>query len=187
LNGRPVIQHVLNRVAQAVPFEAITVATSQDASDDPLAAYLKAMGVSVFRGPLEDVFARFQLCLKTFPCPWFFRVCADSPLLDGKLFPRMLEERQRDIDLITNVQVRTFPRGQSLELINAETFARIDPATLAADEKEHATKVFYSRPEHFRIVNLVSGDPELAKQSYVVDTIDDLRRLEGLPLPELSL
>lgn len=176
--GRPIIRHVVERLSQAVPRDRIVVATSTDASDDPLAAYATGLGVAVFRGPLENVFLRFRESLSSFPCGWFFRVCADSPLLDPSLVNRMLSERARDVDLVTNIQRRTFPRGQSLELVNSATFAEIDPGTLSEEEQEHATKVFYTHPERYRIVNIVSANPKLAEQSLAVDTIEDLRRLE---------
>jgi spore coat polysaccharide biosynthesis protein SpsF len=43
-HGRPIIRHVLDRVARALPEVPRTVVTSVEASDDPLAAYLEALG-----------------------------------------------------------------------------------------------------------------------------------------------
>lgn len=188
LNGQPIIVRVISQIAQTLPQEQITVATSTEQSDDPLASYVQQIGVSVYRGPLDNVFERFQLCLREHPCAWFFRVCADSPLLDHKLLKTMLQYANDDrTDLVTNVQVRTFPRGCSLEMINSETFARIDASQLqSADQKEHATKVFYDHPEDFEIINIESGDPELAKVSWAVDTLEDLLRLERTMFAERS-
>jgi len=188
LNGQPIIVRVISQIAQTLPKEQITVATSTEQSDDPLAFYVQQIGVSVYRGPLENVFERFQLCLKEYPCSWFFRVCADSPLLDNNLLKTMLRYANDDrTDLVTNVQVRTFPRGCSLEMINSETFARIEPSQLqSADQKEHVTRVFYDHPEDFEIINIESGDQELAKLSWAVDTLEDLWRLERTMFPERS-
>jgi spore coat polysaccharide biosynthesis protein SpsF len=187
-NGQPIILRVISQVAQIVPAAQITVATSIEQSDDPLASYVQRLGISVYRGALDNVFERFQLCLRENPCSWFFRVCADSPLLDSNLFKTMLRYASDDrTDLVTNVQVRTFPRGCSLEMINAATFARIDPNQLqSADEKEHVTRVFYNRAENFEIINIESGAPELARESWAVDTLEDLLRLEGTMRPEPS-
>src|SRR5262245_39785809 len=188
LNGQPIIVRVISQIAQTLPKEQITVATSTEQSDDPLAFYVQQIGVSVYRGPLENVFERFQLCLKEYPCSWFFRVCADSPLLDNNLLKTMLRYANDDrTDLVTNAQVRTFPRGCSLEMINSETFARIEPSQLqSADQKEHVTRVFYDHPEDFEIINIESGDQELAKLSWAVDTLEDLWRLERTMFPERS-
>lgn len=178
-NGRPIIANVISQVAQVIPKDLITVATSTEESDDPLVYYVTGIGISVYRGPLHDVFERFQGCLRKFPCEWFFRVCGDSPLLDVESLKTLLRyASRRDIDLVTNVQVRTFPIGHSAEMLNSSTFAGIDLGRLSPKEKEHVTKVFYNNPEEFRIVNIESDDPGMARISYAVDTLEDLIRLE---------
>jgi spore coat polysaccharide biosynthesis protein SpsF len=180
LNGQSIILRIISSVAQVIPLKHITVATSIEQSDDPLAAYVKELRVSVHRGSLDNVFERFQSCLGEYPCDWFFRICADSPLLDTQLIESMSSHAHGNADLVTNVQHRTFPKGLSLEMINADSFGRIDPAQLNTEEREHLTKVFYNHAASFNIVNIESGDPDLAKLSYAVDTLDDLFRLEGI-------
>ena len=85
-----------------------------------------------------------------------------------------------DVDLITNVYPRTFPKGQSVEMLRAETFAAIPADLLTAEEQEHMTKYYYNNPDRFRILNLDSGNAELGQISFVIDTIEDLRRLEEM-------
>ena len=181
LNGRPVIAHVISRVAQVIPSDQITVATSAEQSDDPLACYVRDIGIAVYRGALNNVFARFRLCLEEYPCTWFFRICADGPLLDGALLQTMLTYSDRmDVDLVTSTFPRTFPVGKNAEMLNSMTFAAIDLNRLTPEEKEHLTKVYYNHPTEFRIINIESKDPGLAEKSFAVDTLEDLRRLEGI-------
>jgi spore coat polysaccharide biosynthesis protein SpsF (cytidylyltransferase family) len=183
--GKPLIAHVIGQVTQAIPATALVVATSEESSDDPLASYLRELSISVFRGPLENVFRRFQLCLEEYPCTWFFRVCADSPLLHSGLLTAAMAYRHRlDLDLITNVFPRTFPKGQSVEMLRAETFAAIPADLLTAEEQEHVTKYYYNNPDRLRILNMDSGNAELGEMSFVTDTIEDLRRLEGMAIDD---
>ena len=176
LSGRPIIAHVIDHVSKVVSADGIVVATSTDQSDDPLACYVRHLGFQVFRGPLENVFRRFHLCLREYPCRWFFRVCADSPALDIRLLRQALamcvEPR---VDLITNVFPRTFPKGRSVELINAESFYTLGlDREMNREEKEHVTKVFYDHPSEFMILNFESGDPSLINKSFAVDRPEDL-------------
>jgi spore coat polysaccharide biosynthesis protein SpsF len=90
-----------------------------------------------------------------------------------------------DIDLVTNVQIRTFPIGHSVEMIKSATFARIDSSQFTPEEKEHVTEVYYNHSTKFRIMNIESADPGLAKISFAVDTLEDLFRLEKAPHPEV--
>ena len=184
--GKAVIARLIDAAAAAVARERIAVATSATAADDPLACYVRELGVAVFRGPLENVVERFQGCLSAYPCDWFFRLSADSPLLDPALLQAALRYGDaRDVDLVTNVFPRTFPKGQSVEMIRAATFARIDAPRLTPQQQEHATQVYYYHPEIFNIVNLESAEPKLAETSYAVDTLEDLIRLEHLCSQEL--
>ncbi len=181
LNGRPVIDHVIARVAEVMPRENIVVATSSNPGDDILARHFGPSGVSVYRGPLENVFERFRLCLKKYPAPWFLRVGADSPLLDANLLKHLLGYRHRsDIDLVTNIFPRTFPVGLSLEMVYAKTFSAINPESLSAEEQEHLTKVYYRNPQKFRILNVESCNPDLAAMNFSVDTPEDLERIEKI-------
>ncbi len=180
-NGRPLIAQLLSRLEQAAPRARIVVTTSTDPTDDPLACYIHQLGFAAHRGALDDVFGRFRACLQEFPCDWFFRICADSPLLDVGLLTAMLPlTAEGQPDLITNVQKRTYPKGHSVELLRARSFADLDPARLSADDKEHVTRFFYQHPTEFVIRNLESGNPALLNQSFVVDTLEDHRRLQEL-------
>jgi spore coat polysaccharide biosynthesis protein SpsF len=181
--GLPLIAQLLARVQAILPTSQITLATSSHHSDDPLACYMRQLGVQVYRGSLTDVFGRFRGCLRENPCDWFFRLCGDSPLLDVGILQRMLPYVVRsDLDVVTNVQKRTFPKGHSVEMIRSEPFAAIDGSRLTDEEKEHLTQFYYNHPNEFHILNVESGDTELARRSFVVDTLDDYRRLQQLVL-----
>jgi spore coat polysaccharide biosynthesis protein SpsF len=180
LAGRPMIDHVLERCGGAFGADRVVLATSREESDDALAAHVRALGANVFRGDLGDVVARFQGCLAVYPCEWFVRISADSPLIDPRLIARVADRREPGLDLVTNVRPRTFPPGQSVEVINARRFAAMDVATLTEEEREHVTLVFYNHPERYRLRNVASRDPLLAQQHLAVDTREELQAVEAL-------
>jgi spore coat polysaccharide biosynthesis protein SpsF len=177
--GQPIIWHVVQRIAAALPEVPVVVATSGEPSDDPLAAYLGSRGVACHRGPLADVFGRFRTCLAEFPCDWVLRVCADSPLLEEEMLRRVVDARAEGVDLVTTTLRRTFPRGSNAELIRADSLTAIDERQLTAHDREHVTPFFHRNADRFRIINVESGDPGRAALSVAVDTIEDLARLEG--------
>ena len=178
-NGVPILTCVIERLSEVIASDRIVVLTSTDQSDDPLVSYMENVGICVYRGPLKNVFERFQLCLRKYPCSWFFRICADSPLLDNAILQTMLiKSGELDVDLITNVFPRTFPKGQSVEMLNADTFASIDPNNLTWTQQEHVTKIYYEKPENYKIINLESSGKGLSTINLSVDTIEDLYRLQ---------
>ena len=179
------IIRVLGQVSKAVPLDKVVVVTSQNISDDPLAAYLGSIGISVYRGPLENVFARFQDCLKQFPCDWIARVTADSPLWNPSVYSLMKDTFKDDgaIDVVTNVFPRTFPKGNSLEIVKASVLASVDVTNISQYFKEHVMPLFYSDPDKYKIVNIESNSGDQSNLDYCVDTMDDLRRLENFQEP----
>ena len=180
LAGRPLIAHVVERCGAAFGADQVVVATSIEASDDVLAQAVTRLGCLVFRGELDNVLGRFQQCLRQHPCDWFVRISADSPLIDPRLIARIAEQRAPQFDLVTNVQQRTFPPGQSVEVVRSECFAAIDAAALTAEEREHVTLAFYRAAGKYRIRNVAAREPGLERQSYAVDTPEDLRAVEAL-------
>ncbi len=184
--GKTLIQHVLATVGKVLSPDQIIVVTSREASDDPLVAHLRAVGVNYFRGPLENVFERFRLCTLENPCEWILRISADSPLLDERVLRAVITySRHANCDLVTTIFPRTFPRGQNAELIRVSTFMALDQSQLTVEDREHVTQFYYRHPERFCIVNVASGNPQLAESNLAVDTLDDMQRLEQLSPEDL--
>jgi spore coat polysaccharide biosynthesis protein SpsF len=178
LAGRPVIAHVVERVAQVLSPSAITVLTSTERADDPLALYAGELGIDVYRGPRDDVLARFVGCLEDHPCDWLLRVSADSPLLDPALLNALLEVPRAGVDVVTNVFPRTYPKGQSAELVRAGALRALALRELTDEAREHVTQGFYENPDDWTIVNLTAPPGTDSEYGLAIDTLDDLRRLE---------
>jgi spore coat polysaccharide biosynthesis protein SpsF len=174
--GEPVVLHVVRAAAEAVGAENVVVATSEETSDDPLAAYLASIGVVCFRGPRNDVLERFRLCARAHPSTWVLRLSADSPLLDPNVVRAVVDAVSDDVDVVTTA-LGSSAHGTNAELVRSSALLAIDPAEASTEEREHVMPFFYSRPERFRIrpVEVEAGG------AATVDTVDDLRRLEAAP------
>lgn len=192
LAGRPLIAHLLMGLEKRIPKDRIILLTSDDATDDPLALYVKnILGFFVFRGPLENVAFRFQSALRSHPCHWFVRISGDSPCMDAELIQWMLEKISKignELDLLTNVGRRTFPPGESVEIVRTRIYEETRVSEWTAEEREHATTYFYHHPDRFRIRNVSSSDPSHISRRLVVDTLEDFQRLDAIlkTSPELA-
>jgi spore coat polysaccharide biosynthesis protein SpsF len=181
LAGRPPLQYVLERLERCREVDAVVVATSVEASDDPVAQWCEQRGTHVHRGPLDDVAARFGEVVERYALDAFVRVTGDSPLLDQALVDRgaaLYREGGRDV--VTNVFPRsTFPSGQSLEVVGAEPFGRALARMTEPDEREHVTRYLYRHHHDFRIENFLAahddGDLDVS-----LDTEEDARLIEAV-------
>ena len=177
--GRPLIAQVLERFRELDLYSRVVVLTSVDTTDDPLADFVaNRCAVPVFRGELDNVVARFQSALAEYPCEWFVRISGDSPLIDGSLVRAMMRLSDRSCDVVSNVVRRTFPPGQSVECVRSDVFRALNSNELTSDQREHVTKVFYDRPDRWRLRSVICEDPAWANVRMVVDNLDDLRALE---------
>lgn len=183
--GFPLIEQMLKRFEGSALQGRIVVLTSDHRTDDPLADFVEnRCDTAVFRGALDDVVARFQSAMKAYPCAWCVRLSGDSPLMEAALVERMLGFTSSEFDIVTNVSRRTFPPGQSVECLNTATFMSLSSGELSSDQREHVTKVFYDDRGKWRIRSVVSQEPAWQAQPLVVDSLDDLKRLEkGVELP----
>jgi spore coat polysaccharide biosynthesis protein SpsF len=178
--GRPLIAQVLERFREYDLHSRVVVLTSVDSTDDPLADFVaNRCRVPVFRGDLDNVVARFQSALAEYPCEWFVRISGDSPFIDASLVQAMIEFSDRDHDVVSNVVRRTFPPGQSVECVRSDVFRALDSNDLTPSQREHVTKVFYDRPDDWRLRSVICDDPKWAGVRMVVDHLDDLRALEA--------
>ena len=83
--GQPMIARQIERLRRSRRIGRILVATSAEASDDPLAEALAGIGVEVVRGPLNDVLGRFLVALDLIPdAEVVLRLTADCPLADWR-------------------------------------------------------------------------------------------------------
>ena len=177
LDKKPVIKHIIDRMKTVGNVEKVVVLTSLEESDDPLVAYLEKIGCLYFRGSLDNVFERFLSALKIFPCDYFARISADSPLINSALLESMLHYAQENNnDLISNVVERTFPKGQSIEIIKSKIFSSVDVSFLENGDCEHIFPYFYRNKKNYKITSIKNSIDE-SDINLCVDTLEDLRRL----------
>jgi len=156
--GKPMLQYLLESLAHCQMVSDVIVATSMEKSDDILSDFCEQRQVRFFRGPLDDVSLRFVDIIKAFNLDAFMRIGGDSPLFDYVLADEAATMfRHRSCDLVTNVFPRSFPKGESIEIVRAEMFLKAYPLFDQQDDFEHVTHYFYRNSHMFNIHNFSSG------------------------------
>jgi spore coat polysaccharide biosynthesis protein SpsF len=176
LLGEPMIGRQVERLRRARLIDKLVVATSTDPSDDPLAAYCESLGLSVFRGDLNDVLGRYRGALAEDPdAKAVVRLTADCPLADPALVDHVIEHHHAaGADYTSNtLGTRTYPHGLDTEVIRPD--ALIEAAERASDpyEREHVTPYIYRRPGTYRLAG-VSRQESLAELRWTVDFPEDM-------------
>jgi spore coat polysaccharide biosynthesis protein SpsF len=179
--GQPMIARQIERLARSARIDRLVVATSVDPTDDALAGWGEGAGVSVVRGPLEDVLGRFGGVVRAHPqATTVLRLTADCPLADPGVIDALVDRRlAAGADYANNVTPeRTFPHGLDAEAMSPEALLAAEAEAADPYEREHVTPFIYRRPDRFRLATL-TREPSLAHLRWTVDLPADLAFVRG--------
>ena len=157
IRSEPLIWYLLESVFQCELVSDIVVATSKNARDDAIASYCEQQNFMCFRGNELNVASRFYELVVSHRWDAFVRISADSPLLDHRLIDQAISmSASSPCDLVTNIFPRTYPRGQSIELLRTETFLKGYSQMFTVEDLEHVTPFFYCHASDYTIQNMAS-------------------------------
>ncbi|MEI6289180.1 MAG: glycosyltransferase family protein [Chloroflexota bacterium] len=203
IGGKPMLQHVIERVSLAKTLQLVMTATSTDSADEPIADYCAANGIPCYRGSLHDVLDRFYQASKWQNARTIVRITADCPLIDPVLIDQAVQlvtnsDSSHNFDFTANrlppPYHRTFPIGLDVEVC---TFAALERAWRESKEtfhREHVMPYLYEGVElaakagnistgtslrGFRI-GMTNHTSDHGSQRWTVDTPEDLLFIEQI-------
>lgn len=178
--GKPALQYLVESLRRCDCLDDIVVATSIKPSEKPIIDLCGKIGVKYYRGDLLNVAKRFEEVLNKYDFEAFVRVSGDSPLLDHELVVKAVEIfRKGDFEIVTNVLKRTYPSGESVEILSAEAFRRGYGLMKDPDDLEHVTKYFYKNSGKFKIFNFESSE-NLSSIDLSLDVENDLGVIDSI-------
>lgn len=182
LMGQPMIFHIIERLKKVSLFDDIVVATSDRASDLPVAAIAGECGVSCFRGDEEDVLARYAGAVALTKADVVVRVTGDCPLID----PVTSAETVRyflsgNFDYVGAGVGSGFPRGLDTEVLTAAALLEAHKSATDRPSREHVTYYVYSHAERFRLGEY-GAPPELRRPGWrlCVDEENDFQLIREI-------
>ena len=190
LNGKPVLQRLIERLRLCTTVDDIVVATSDAPGDDILAQWCQDFGVHVFRGSEDDVLSRVVEAHKSVHTDIVVEITGDCPLTDPQIIDMGVETfLAHDADYVSNCgRLLTWPMGQYVQVFPLKLLEDINRTIRDTAVHEHVSLYFYEHPELYRLIDLVA--PQRWKQPtwrMVLDYPEDLifinevyKRLEPL-------
>jgi spore coat polysaccharide biosynthesis protein SpsF (cytidylyltransferase family) len=180
LCGKPMLEHVIRRVALAETLDAVVVATTVASADDVVAELAVACGARATRGSVTDVLSRFVLAAEEHDADVVVRVTSDSPLVDPALVDRLVRLRVSEgADYASNELPPTYPQGYDLEVLTAECLRRLDAEAVMDYHREHVTALLREHPDAYRVTNM-TNERDLSSIRLTVDVPADLDRIRTI-------
>ena len=159
LNGAPLIERLVESLSQNQHQLPVIICTSNEKSDDPVESFCLEKNFNYFRGPLNDVALRFIQASEYFDLEHLIRISGDSPWFHVGLVDRIFETYNNSkADICCNIQPRTFPKGQSLEMFSVHLLKRFYPE-MSIEDREHVSPIFYRHADHLSLKNIEFHTP----------------------------
>jgi spore coat polysaccharide biosynthesis protein SpsF len=177
LGGRTILARCVSRLQEsAVP---VVLATTERPEDDQLEEEAERLGVRTFRGPCEDVLARFVQAARALQVDYVVRATADNPFVDIAAPARVLA-----LIAATGADYATetgLPVGAAVEAVTVDALVRADRVATDPSDREHVTTLI--RRDHSCFHPVERRAPAALRRpdlSFTVDTaehLDYMRRL----------
>jgi len=179
--GRTMLDHHLDRLAATgVP---VYLATTTNATDQPLLDLGERRGLGVFRGSETDVLARFIGCAEAFGLDAVVRVTSDCPLIDGAVVRQGIDEYAGAGDpwvYVSNAFPRTYPRGMDFEIFSVEALRDAQAHATAEYQREHVTPYLYERHNPRTTMRNIARTEDASTYRLTLDTPEDYTLLKTL-------
>jgi len=181
ISGKPMLEHIVERLLQVKKANKIIIATTVNKSDDKIVNLAQAMRVNYFRGNENDVLGRYYDAAKKFHLDVIVRITSDCPVIDPHLIETMLKDylEGKKIDCFSNALKRTYPRGLDVEIFSFQVLAQTEKEAKTKYQREHVTPYIYGHPEIFKVVQK-KYDKNYANYRLTVDTKEDLELIRKI-------
>jgi len=174
LLGKPMLARQIERIMRSNYIDRLVVATSDESSDDAIEALCGTLGISCFRGSLDDVLDRFYQAAAREEADHVVRLTGDCPLTDPEVIDNVIHEHLvKHNDYTSNCINPTFPDGLDVEVIRYETLKEAWNNADLKSQREHVTPYVYQHPEQFKSSNYYHHGENLSHLRWTVDEPGD--------------
>ena len=170
--GIPMIELLLNRLAQAKQVDRIILATSQDPRNQVLVDHVRGLGYEVYQGSEDDVLDRYYQAACIVKPETVVRITGDCPLADPEIVDHaIIEFHQSNVDYLSNVSPPTYPDGLDVEVFTFKALAKAWESAKQPYEREHVTP-YLTESGKFQLLGINHTEDQSNKR-WTVDEPDD--------------
>jgi len=181
IEGKPMIQQVLDRLSSCKNLDITGIATSIEPSDDILSSYCGQHGINCFRGSLNDPLDRYLKCALHVKAGIIVRITGDCPLIDPSMVDQAVARfKQLNCDYLTNDSREQLAcSGFDVEIFTLDTLRRVNKYC-EDKEREHVVAAhIFNNYQRFDANHLMNASWTYT-QKLSVDTEQDLEKVRRI-------
>lgn len=176
VSGKPLLDHVLGRLALLKFPVKVVIATSLQRQDDVIAQYCLNMGLALFRGSETDVLNRYFECASEYDFKHVVRLTADNPFTDIEELQHLIQQHLTQSNDYTH-SFGFMPLGVGAEIFTFAALERSAKESYDPNHREHVNEYILENPSLFSVGRL---EVPMAKQRpdlrLTVDSEEDYQR-----------
>jgi spore coat polysaccharide biosynthesis protein SpsF len=180
LHGKTLLERVIGQAKKSSSVDEIWLATSAEPEDDLLEIAGRRLGVSVYRGPLDNVLQRFDETAEQSGADILVRITADNPLVEPSFMDQGLAAlRTQGLDYVGMEHV---PYGTGIEVFTRLALIQAAQDAISDYEREHVTPYILNHPEKFNMIKLQPELKHLQREDVrlTIDTMEDYVKMYKL-------
>ena len=150
-------------------------------SVDVLEELFEDRDIKIYRANLEYVDKRYLDCARQYSLDYFVRVCGDRPFQCASMIDEQIRQAvSGKMDLVTHAYPRAVPPGLTVETFSTRSFENALDMMSSPSQREHIADIYYEHPSRFQILSTFPNVGKNESLNLVVDTAEDLERLNLL-------
>lgn len=178
IEGKPLIEHMIDRLKMAKIPESIMVCTSTHRDDKILVNIAERNEVKWFTGSENDVLRRFIEAAEAIAADIIVRTTGDNPLTDPVHIDKMIKHHIETGAEYTYVE--GLPEGTKPEIISVSALKKCWELADNPGYSEYMT-LYFKNSGMFKVAKM-TADPEVSRPNYrlTVDTPEDLKLMREI-------
>lgn len=155
--GKPMLQHLVERLRRVKSLDRIVLATTDRHTDDELAAFARRQEIACFRGSEDDVMGRVLGAAESVAADVVVEITGDCPIIDPDIVEETIQLFLRSgCDYASNNYAPSYPDGMDTQVFAVATLRRSAAMTQDVLDREHVTLHIRRHPELFSHAELVA-------------------------------
>ncbi|HBS47698.1 TPA: hypothetical protein DEO28_05040 [Candidatus Dependentiae bacterium] len=149
IDGKPMLQFMVERVKRAKLVDEIVVATTINKADDCVVNLCEKMGIKYFRGSENDVLQRVLEAHTFFNSNLIVELTGDCPLIDPNIIDKVIQVYlNNSFDYVSNSHLRSYPDGLDVQIFSKNILKEISEKKLTEEDREHVSLYIYRSGEY---------------------------------------
>lgn len=175
LSGKPVLEHIVDRLKICKNINEIVVASSTHKSDNEIEKFCLKKEILIYRGSLDDVLDRFYQAAKIHNADAILRITADCPVIDPQVVDIIVNSfKKNSVDLCG--LSGNFPDGLDCTIFTFDALEIAWHKATLKSEREHVCPYIENNQDIFNVLPVELFN-NLEKHRWTIDEPNDYELL----------